>query len=81
MISTALQYNTNDFRFLKANLTQANKFSDEIIVTICDHFYSGEPEDQDLLEKSKEIISSFEKCRLEIIKWEGFSQSLSLIHI
>lgn len=80
MISTALQYNTNDFRFLKANLTQANKFSDEIIVTICDHFYSGEPEDQDLLEKSKEIISSFEKCRLEIIKWEGFSQSPVYYH-
>lgn len=80
MISTALQYNTNDFRFLKANLTQVSKFSDEVIVTICDHFYSGEPEDAELLQKSKEIISGFDKCKLKIIEWQGFSQSPVYYH-
>jgi len=80
VISTALQYNTNDFRFLKANLTQVSKFSDEVIVTICDHFYSGEPEDAELLQKSKEIISGFDKCKLKIIEWQGFSQSPVYYH-
>lgn len=80
MISTALQYNTNDLRFLKANLTQVSKFSDEIIVTICDHFYSGDPENKELLEESKEIIAQFSKCKLEIIKWEGFNQSPVYYH-
>lgn len=80
MISTAVQYNTSDFRFLKANLTQVSKFSDEIIITICDHLYNGEPENQELLEKSKQIISQFDKCKLEIIKWEGFSEHLAYYH-
>lgn len=80
MISTALQYNTNDFRFLKANLTQINKFSDEIIVTICDHFYSGDLENEELLNKSKEIISEFDKCKLVIIKWKGYHHSPVYYH-
>ena len=80
MISVAVQYSTSDFRFLKANLTQVSKFSDEIIVTICDHFYTGEPEDSKLLEQSIDIINTFEKCKLEIIKWDGVKQSPAYYH-
>ena len=74
MISTVLQYNSNDLKFLKINLLQCDKFSDEIVVTICDHFYNGEKENDDLLSKSIDIINSFDKCKILNIRWEGATE-------
>jgi hypothetical protein len=64
-------YSTNEFRFLEANLKQLSKISDEIIITICSHFYSGEPENKELLQKSFDIISNYDKCIIKLFKWEN----------
>lgn len=69
-ITTIIQYNTNDIEFLKSNLQQSSKFSDNIIVTICDYLFNGEKENEDLLNKSYQIISEFEKSTIIKIKYD-----------
>ncbi len=80
MISTILLYSTNEFRFLEANLKQLSKISDEIIITICSHFFSGEPENEELLEKSFDIISKYNKCIVKIFEWEFFNSNPRYYH-
>jgi len=70
MVSVVLQYNTNDFSFLEANLKQCSKFSDEILITICTHLFNGDEENQELIEKSKDIISKFEKAKIITIPYD-----------
>lgn len=52
MITTIINYCTNDFRFLDLCLKEARKFSHEIIVPVCDHFFDGTPENRHLLNHS-----------------------------
>jgi len=52
MVATVINYCTNDYRFLAACLSEARKFSKEIIVPVCDHFFDGTPENKLLLEHS-----------------------------
>jgi|688.fasta_scaffold82225_4 hypothetical protein len=80
MISTIVQYNTNDIKFLEINLSQCNKFSDEIIITICDHFYNGEKKNADLLSKSLSIINKFNKCKILNIEYKGFQKNPAYYH-
>lgn len=69
-----------DLRFLESNLKQLSKFSDEIIVPICDHFFSGEREDQELLNKSYEIASKFPKCSIFSFDWQGPTNNPGYYH-
>ena len=65
-LSVVLQYCTNEFRFLDANLKELSKICDEIIVPVLSHFFNGAPENQELLKKSVEIFSKYLKsdyCR------------------
>jgi hypothetical protein len=71
MISTILQYSTNEFNFLEANLQQCSKFSDEIIIPICNQFFSGESEDLSLIKKTKEIVKKYNKAYIIFYNWEG----------
>lgn len=71
MISTILSYSSLDLRFLKKNLEQVSKFSDDIIITICDHFFKGEPEDFEKLKQSKEIINQFNNIKVKVFPWSG----------
>jgi hypothetical protein len=80
MISSILQYSTIDFRFLKTNLDQLSKISDEIIIPICDHFFNGEPENQKLLDQSIEIIKSFPNTQFGIFEWEGIKNNTAYYH-
>lgn len=80
MVSSILQYSTIDFRFLEANLMQLSKFSDEIIIPICDHFFNGEPEDQALLNESFTIMSKYPKCSVYIFQWEGQKDNTAYYH-
>jgi hypothetical protein len=80
MISSILQYSTMDLRFLEVNLTQLSKFSDEIIIPICDHFFNGQPENTELLEKSFEIASKFPKCSIYMFEWEGHQSNTGYYH-
>jgi hypothetical protein len=80
MISTIMLYSTNEFRFLEANLKQLSKFSDEIIITICSHFFSGDPENEELLKTSLDIISKYNKCIVKIFEWENLDKKPRYYH-
>jgi len=71
MISTIIQYSTSEFIFLEANLKQCSKFSDEIIIPICSHFFDGEPENTDLLKETISIVKKYPKARIINFDWEG----------
>jgi hypothetical protein len=48
-ITTVISYCTNDFRFLGKCIEESSRFSRQIIVPVCDHFFNGTPENPDLL--------------------------------
>lgn len=80
MITSILQYSTLDIRFLETNLKQLSKFSDEIIVPICDHLFNGEPENEELLNTTYEIISKYEKCSGYMFEWQGQNSNPGYYH-
>lgn len=51
-IASVISYCTNDYRYLAKCLEEAKKFSHQVLVVTCDHFFSGEPEDRELLDQS-----------------------------
>jgi len=51
-IATVINYCTNDYQFLRPNINQVKKFSQQIIVPVCDHFYDGSLENQVLINRS-----------------------------
>ena len=48
-ISTIINYCTNEYPFISHSIKQALKFSEKVIVPVCTSFFSGEPENKDLL--------------------------------
>lgn len=80
MISTILQYCTIDLRFLDANLNQLSKFSDEIIVPICDHLFNGTPESKELLQATYNIAAKYPKCSIYLYEWEGIKANPAYYH-
>ncbi len=52
MITTVINYCTNDYRFLSFAVEEAKKFSQKVIVVCADHFFDGSIEDQNLLSHS-----------------------------
>jgi len=53
-ITTIIQYSTIDYKFLKYCINEVKKFSNQIIITVADHFFDGSPENKGLLEKTYE---------------------------
>lgn len=51
-IATIINYCSNDYRFLHFDVQQVKKFSRQILVPYCDHFYDGSLENQPLLTRS-----------------------------
>lgn len=80
MLSTILQYSTLDIRFLETNLKQVSKFSDEIIIPICDRLFNGDKENEVLLNKTFQIVSKFDKCSAYIFDWQGIKQNTGYYH-
>lgn len=80
MLTSILHYCTIDFNFLEVNLNQLNKFSDEIIIPICDHLFEGEPENELLLHESIRIINEYNNARYIIFKWQGKKQNPGYYH-
>ena len=58
-IAVIVNFCTNEKRFLKECLEQALLFSPQVIVSVCDHFFDGVPENRPLLE---EIYAAFPEC-------------------
>jgi hypothetical protein len=48
-IATIISYCTNDYRFIGKCIEEAKKFSTQIIIPVCDHFFDGTPENRHLL--------------------------------
>jgi hypothetical protein len=69
-----------DYKFLKVNLEQLSKFSNEIIVPICDHLFNGIPENPDLLEKSFELIRQTPNCTGYLFEWQGPKSNTGYYH-
>lgn len=80
MISTILQYSTLDYRFLNANLSRLSRFSNEIIITTCSHFFNGEKENQELLAKTAETAKQYPNTRVELFEWEGQKNNPNYYH-
>lgn len=80
MITAILQYSTIDYRFLKCNLNQLSKFCDEIIVPICTHFFNGQPEDQEKLQASRDIINSYPNAKVIMFDWDDPNRSPRYYH-
>jgi hypothetical protein len=49
-LATVINFCSNDWRFLSACVESARRFSQQIIISVCDHFFNGEPENYALLE-------------------------------
>lgn len=79
-LSAILQYSTMDYRFLKMNLEQLSKCCDEIIIPICDHFFNGEPEDQELLEETLKICSEYPTTNVYMFEWQGVNSNPGYYH-
>mgnify|MGYP004001952693 FL=1 len=51
-IATIINFCSNDKLFIHHTINQVKKFSSQIIIPYCDHFYDGTPEDQSLISKT-----------------------------
>ena len=51
MLTTMINFCSNDARFISYVIESAAPFSDEVIVPVCDHFYDGEPENRVVLDE------------------------------
>lgn len=58
-IASIVNFCTNESRFIKLCLEQAAQFSQQVIVPICDHFFDGTKENQELLDQ---IYKAFPRC-------------------
>lgn len=59
-IATIVNFCSNESHIIKATLEQALTFSSQVIVSVCDHFFDGSPENLPLLEK---IYAAFPECQ------------------
>jgi hypothetical protein len=50
-ISTVVNFCTTDYRFLRFCIEEAKKFSQQIVIPVCTHFFNGEPENRILLDR------------------------------
>ncbi|MBS0629554.1 MAG: hypothetical protein JSS30_04935 [Verrucomicrobia bacterium] len=50
-IGTVISFCTHDIRFLDRNIKAVRRFSSQIVIPVCDHFYNGKKEDLELLQK------------------------------
>ena len=66
-IATILHYCTNDYRFLRKGIEEARRFSQKIIIPVCDHFFDGTPENRNLLEIGYE---EFPDCQFIEFKYD-----------
>jgi hypothetical protein len=59
MIASVISFCTLDERFLEAGVQAARAFSDQVIISVCDHFFDGTPENFARLEQ---IYEAFPDC-------------------
>ena len=65
LITTVINYCSNDYRFIKKCIDEAKKFSHQVIVPVSDHFFDGTKENRDLLN-----LTYLENPTCEFIEYE-----------
>lgn len=50
MLSVVINFATSESQLLSSCIAGVKEVADEVIVSVCDHFFDGTPEDRDLLE-------------------------------
>ena len=69
-IATVINFSTNETVFLKHCVREASVFSRQILISVCDHFFDGKPENRDLLQG---IYAQFPDCKfIEYPFHQGF---------
>lgn len=90
MIDTVINYSSIDFRFLESNIRECLKFSDNVIIPVCDHLFDGTPEDREILNKSFDLLFISPKIKFVEYAWDkdknakfhhNMSRWLSLRHV
>lgn len=51
-IAAIINYCTNDYKFIKKTIDHVIPIVSQILVPVCDHYFTGEPENRELLQKS-----------------------------
>jgi hypothetical protein len=69
MIDTVINYCTTDFRFIEENIKECLKFSNNVIIPVCDHFLDGTLENQELLEKTFKLQELSPKIQFILYEW------------
>ena len=89
-LATVLLYSTMDIRWLDLCLQNITKVSNEVIITMCDHYWNGDPENVELLEKSIKIIKKYPNVKFATYEWapnqtsfywEGITRILSTLEV
>ena len=80
MLSAILQYSTIDLKFLDLNLRQLSKFSDEIIIPMCDSLFDGKLENYEKLQESFAIMAKYPKVNAFLFEWEGKKDNTAYYH-
>lgn len=58
-IAAVINFCSNESRFIKACLEETRRFSSQVVVPVCDHFFDGTPENRQLLDR---IYAAFPEC-------------------
>ena len=64
-IATVISYCSTDYRWIKSCIEHAKPFSKQIILPVCDHFFNGEDEDREILDKTYKENSDVELIEFE----------------
>ena len=89
MITTVISYCSNDYKFIKKCIDSVVPFSDKVIVTVCNHYFNGEPEDENLItktiaenenEKVKFLHFNYNKDK-DVKYWHNFGRYHAIQHL
>lgn len=70
MISTIINYCSIDYRFINKNISECLKFSDKVIVPICDHLFDGTPEDFDVVDETVNLFADEPNLHFVEYRWQ-----------
>ncbi len=67
MIDTIINYCSIDKEFINRNILECLKFSDQVIVPVCDHLFDGTPENYDIIQESVQLF--VDEPRVQFIEY------------
>lgn len=68
---TIINYCSTDNRFIRRNIEECLKFSDKIVIPVCDHFFDGTPENRTLIEECVAIFADNPKVSFIEYNWDS----------